>query len=206
MPARLPPAVESRWLGALPPARRARLERLREPADRAASLAGLALLLAAARRAGLPPPVPSRLDWPERGKPCWKDGPDFSIAHGGGHVGCALATPVLRVGLDLEPAGAASWQDLRHALGQDADLPAAGHGDATALWVAKEAVVKAAGATVADLASVRVAGGEATFEAARWHLQRPRLAADLLCAVASDAPALLDPFAEDAAALLAQGP
>lgn len=187
-------------------ARRSRLERLRDPADRIASLAGLALLGAAARAAGLVPPSPVGIAWEAGAKPRWDGGPDFSIAHGGGHVGCALVVPGGRVGLDLEPAGAASCDDLRLALGPGGAPGPAPIGDATALWVAKEAVVKAAGATVAELPAVEVVDAAATFAGCRWRLKRPVLAPGILCAVACEDDLPLCAVCEDAAALLARGP
>ncbi|MCU0975866.1 MAG: hypothetical protein MUC71_06070 [Steroidobacteraceae bacterium] len=197
--------VVARWLAALPPQRRARLERLRNPADRAASLAGLALLVAAARAAGLAPPDLARLEFPDRGKPRWPGGPDFSVSHGGGHVGCALIFPTGRVGLDLERADAACWHDLRLVLAPG-ESPGEGAEQATEVWVGKEAVLKAAGATLAEAAAVALLGATADFGGRRWQLSRPALAPGIACAVASDAVAALEAAGEDAARLLALGP
>ena len=198
--------MEARWLAALPPSRRERLLRLRERDDRTASLAGLALLLACARAAGLPPPPLGSLHWPDAGKPAWPAGPDFSISHGGGWVGCALAVPRGRVGLDLEAAVAARPEDLR--LVQHAAEPpvAGGAREATARWVAKEAALKAAGGSVGEARAVRVEPGCATFAGVRWRLERPALSPRIACAVACDVEAALAVTAEDAAALLDRGP
>ena len=68
------PALARAWLGQLPPARRARVERLREPADRAATLCGVALLAAACRALGCGLDA-ADLEYPERGKPRLRDGP-----------------------------------------------------------------------------------------------------------------------------------
>lgn len=197
--------MAARWLAALPPRRRARLERLRHAADLGASLAGLALLLAAARAAGMAPPDPARLEFPDRGKPRWAGGPDFSVSHGGGRVGCALIVPAGRVGLDLERSDAATWRDLRLFLAPGGPAGAGAEG-ATAAWVGTEAVLKAAGATLADAAAVKLADATAEFGGRRWRLARPMLAAGVACAIASDVEAAIVPVEEDAAALLAAGP
>ncbi len=194
-----------RWLAALPPERRSRLERLRNPFDRAASLAGLALLGAAANAAGLALPALAQLEFPDGGKPRWPGGPDFSISHGGGHAGCAIILPVGQVGLDLERSDAATWRDLRFVLAPG-ECPGGSAAEATAAWVAKEAVVKATGATLAEAASVVLSGATAAFGGRRWRLSRPVLAPEISCAVASDAEAGLEIVEEDAATLLALGP
>jgi 4'-phosphopantetheinyl transferase EntD len=205
-PPALRPVTESRWLAALPAARRERLLRLRDPRDRAASLAGLALLLACARAAGWPaPPLPA-FEWPERGKPRWPGGPEFSISHGGGRVGCAIALPEGRVGLDIEAVDAADPAMLRTALARGAWTVPATREEATALWVAKEAVVKAVGATIAEAARVEVAGSVARFDGLRLSLRRPVLGPRLACAVASDADLPVVAAEEDVARLLDGGP
>lgn len=199
-------AVEARWLSALPRARCERLLRLRQPADRAASLAGLALLCACARAAGLSPPPLGSLCWPGAGKPFWPGGPDFSISHGGGRVGCALVVPRGRVGLDLEDWEAARPDDLR-LLREASSTPLDGSPrEATRRWVATEAALKAAGASVGDAAAVRVEAHCATFAGVRWTLHRPALAPRIACAVACDVVARLAISEEDAGALLERGP
>jgi hypothetical protein len=204
-PPTLSPAVAARWLAALPSGRRARLERLRDPADCAASLAGLALLRAAAHAAGLASPVLAQLEFPEGGKPRWPGGPDFSVSHGGGHVACALILPTGRVGVDLERGEAAAWPELRLVLAPGERVGASAE-EATAAWVGKEAVLKAAGATLAEIAGVAISGARAEFDGRPWRLSRPVLVPGIACAVASDAAAVVEVVAEDAAQLLARGP
>lgn len=147
----------------------------------------------------------AQLEFPEGGKPRWPGGPDFSVSHGGGHVGCALILPTGRVGLDLESSGAATWDDLRLVLapGERVGCSAA---EATTAWVGTEAVLKAAGATLAEIAGVAISGATADFDGRPWCLSRPALAPGVACAVASDVAALVDAVAEDAAQLLARGP
>ena len=163
------------WLPLLPPSRRAALLRLREPADRNASLLGVALLGAAlgARAVAL---EPGALEYPAGGKPRLVAGPDFSIAHAAGYVGCALATTG-RVGFDLEPRGAVAPAALRLALGAaEREQLARGALDATAAWVMTEAVLKAAGRGIDSAARVRLAGEAATLDGARYRLASVTLA------------------------------
>ena len=206
---RLPPppaaAVAARWLAALPEARRERLLALRRPVDRAASLAGLALLLAAARRAGLAPPRLDALEWPPAGKPRWRGGARLRGAHGGGRVGCALLTVPGRVGLDVEPDEAAAAGELRLVLHPGESAPA-DRAAATALWVAKESVLKAAGAGITAAAAVRVEADAARYAGTRWMLWRPLLSPGCSCALACDVAAAPEVTEEEADALLAAGP
>ena len=71
---------------------------------------------------------------------------DFSIAHSGPYVGCAVSADA-RVGFDLE-------------FGTDVRL---------AEWVAREAVVKAAGLGIRALAGVELEPGGARLDGERWH-------------------------------------
>lgn len=151
------------------------------------------------------PPDLARLEFPGRGKPRWPGGPDFSISHGGGHVGCALVLPEGRVGLDLERSDAATWSDLRLVLAPGERM-GEGADEATRAWVGKEAVLKAAGATLGEAALVTLSGATAEFGGRRWKLSRPALAPGIACAVASDADAVVEAVREDAGRLLAQGP
>jgi len=207
LPRSLDAAVEARWRAALPAARRERLGRLRQAEDRLATLAGLALLLDCARAAGRVPPALGALAWMASGKPVWTDGPDFSISHAAGRVGCALAPPGMRVGLDLEGCGAARAAQLRRVLPADEWARACESGlDATALWVAREAVLKAAGSTIAAAAAVAVSADHAVFAGVRWRLLRPTLTASHVAAVAVDRESTRDIASRDVEALLAAGP
>jgi hypothetical protein len=93
------------------------------------------------------------LRFPWGGKPHAPGLPDFSISHSGAWVGCAVATAG-RVGFDLECAGATP----AHALAD---------------WTAREAVLKAAGATLAAAAAVAIDGAGAEFGGRRWRLLAP---------------------------------
>lgn len=173
----------------LPPPRAARLARLRSPADRLATLLGLALLLDCAAAAGLSPPPLAALEFPPRGKPRWPGGPDFSISHAGGHVACALAAAGVGVGLDMEPVSAVAWDDLRLVCraGERSRYAGAGWGPAM-LWTAKEAVIKAAGQPAAAAARTDAHKTYAWLDGRRYLLRRPRPARGLACTLATTAP------------------
>lgn len=183
------------WLPRLSGERREAVERLRDPADRAASVAGYALLGRALDAVGRPydPAQVARLP---RAKPTLPGGPDFSIAHAGGLVACALAATAgapLRVGLDLEPRASVRAAQLRVVLvAEEAAAIERRELDPTDAWVMKEAVLKAAGVGVGGAQRVRLRGESATLDGARYRLLRvefaPAHAATHVAWLASDAP------------------
>lgn len=167
-------ALEREWLPRLPAAKRARVERLREPSDRVATLLGIALLAVALRERGLVL-EPHRLEYPARGRPTLPGGPEFSISHAAGLVACAVADVPL--GIDLEARQAVRSAQLRLVLG-DAERTALDGGalDATDAWVMKEAVLKAAGRGAEEARGVTLHGRTAAFAGRLWHLVRVDLA------------------------------
>ena len=185
--------------------RATRPARRRNPGARLESLLGLALLVDCARAAGRLPPGPEDLEATARGKPRWKGGPDFSISHAGGRVACALVAGEGCVGLDIEPYDAVSADDLR-LVATAAELEqfgAEGLGPAD-LWTTKEAVIKAAGATVAAIDRVAATPFRARFEGVDYLLLRAILAPGLACTLATRAPARLSVALVDARQVLAR--
>lgn len=181
----LDPRLSDRWMALLPEGQAGRLGRLRDPVARAASLLGIALLSSCAREAGIEPPLPGDLRFPAGGKPGWPAGRDFSISHAAQHVACAMAPPGVRVGLDIEPAGAAERTGLRLVADEAEEEGACAAGlTATDLWTAKEAVAKLTGAGLAVVASVFVAASSASHGGREYALARPQLAPGLCCTVA----------------------
>lgn len=123
-----------------------------EPAR--ASLAGVALALRALARVSGRTVQPRELRFGREAKPLLAaqaagEHCDFSISHSGPFVGCA-ALAGGRVGFDLE-------------FGEEPRL-----GD----WVAREAVVKAAGFGVRALREVELTSAGATCRGEAWHAQR----------------------------------
>lgn len=188
----------------LPGTKRAALERLREPADRIASVLGVALLGAALRASGRRFDAGS-LEYPVRGKPRLRDAPDFSIAHAHGLVACALATRG-RVGVDLELRDAVRPDQLRLVLDDaERDAVAAGVLAPTDAWVMKEAVLKAAGRGVDAARRVVLHGRTAMHDGATYVLVRMDLPRTHVAWLAMEGaePADVELHAHDARALLA---
>ena len=176
VPAQPWPALEQAWLPHLPAGKRTRVARLRYPADRNASLLGVALLAAAYQRRG-ERFDPGRLIYPARGKPTIAGGADFSIAHAAGLAVCALASAG-RVGVDLEAADSVSTKVLRRALGPaEWARVASGALDATDAWVMTEAVIKAAGLGIAAAGRVRLGEDSGSIDDRPLRLVRVPLAA-----------------------------
>jgi phosphopantetheinyl transferase len=165
------PACRSRdWLRALPERKRAAVERLRDPADRAATSLGVALLADALRARGRVLGA-GELVYPAHGRPMLPGGPEFSIAHGGGLVACAVAD--VPIGLDLEARGAVRAEQLRLVLSAEERAAVdAGALDPTDAWVMKEAVSKAAGRGALAVGAVTLRDGVAVLDGREWCLTR----------------------------------
>jgi len=178
-------ALERAWLHRLPRARRERILRLKEPVDRNASLLGYALLERAFAAQGFEPDW-RRLAAPERGKPSLTGAPDFSIAHAGGRVACAVIARG-RVGLDLEARAAVRLSSLRLALNaREQAALAADRLTAADAFVMKEAAIKAAGATIAAISRVRLRGRRAQLGSQSFHLIPVNLGARFATWIATD--------------------
>lgn len=183
VPAALPANTAARWLKALPKARRSTLACRLSRAGGLETLTGLALLTSMSSACRLPPL--GRLRWTSRGKPEFPDGPDFSIAHSGGFAACAVAPRGLTIGIDVEPVNRARIATIR-LIADDKELSALERGSmtATGLWTCKEAVLKAAGAGLADICRVCVAHDRARFAGVDYYLRSLKLNGDLLLAIA----------------------
>lgn len=131
-----PDAALDALLAALPYGRRLELE-ARDAAARRASLAGVALALAALARLRGSSVRAAELAFPLGGKPALPGAPDFSVSHAGGAVGVAT-TKDGTVGFDLEPLADASDRARLER------------------WTATEAVLKAAGRGLRDAAAVEL--------------------------------------------------
>jgi 4'-phosphopantetheinyl transferase len=174
------------WLPRLPPAKRASVQGLRDPADRAATLLGVRLLagILAARGCDF---APERLAYPPRGRPSLPGAPEFSIAHAGALVACAVAD--VAVGLDLEPRGAVRPEQLRLVTDDvERNSFATGALDATDAWAMKEAVLKAAGRGAHAARAVALRGRTGVLDGAVWHLRPADVGASHVAWLATPLP------------------
>lgn len=187
LPRQLPAALRARWRARLVPARALRL-----PADTRAqslSLLGVALACrllstASGRRVG-----PGELRYTSNGKPHAPGLPEFSITHAGNWVLCALASDGA-VGVDIEPlatrAALPRWLTVFDA--QEREAARSSPRAALSIWTAKEAVIKAAGATLAELSQVRVRARRVEFRGRRWHCRAPSVAPRMITRLVTARP------------------
>jgi hypothetical protein len=187
VPASLHPGTIDRWLRVLPESRARGLGARLAKGRGFESLTVLALLARLSASHAAPPLF--TLQWSDRGKPRLPGGPEFSLTHSRGFAACAVAPRGLPVGIDLEPEGRARAVAVRQVANRrERAALAAGILTATALWLAKEAVLKAAGAGLPDIAGVTVQKDGARFAGVDyvWRLFQPR--DGLLLALAMRAP------------------
>jgi hypothetical protein len=133
-----------------------RLELERRHADaRAASLLAIEVLAAGYARMRGEELEPSRLRFPQGGKPQLDDGPWFSVSHSGTRVAVALCERC-EIGFDLE-----DHAGFRGGAGE------------VLRWTAIESVLKAAGAGLRRAADVRLADdcAMAWIDDLQWYLQ-----------------------------------
>ncbi|HEX9474570.1 MAG TPA: hypothetical protein VF931_10280 [Steroidobacteraceae bacterium] len=164
----LPAAQRERLRAQLPYARRLRMAL--DASRQSQTFLGFALacrLLGAAAGEAV---EPARLRFARSGKPYVPGHPDFSIAHAGDWVLCALAADG-NVGIDVE-----------------ANASARANQAALAIWAAQEATIKAAGASLAELAQVQVQGRRIGFRGRRWYCRTPRLPAHLVVRLVTERP------------------
>jgi hypothetical protein len=187
VPDSVPAPIAAAWLGLMPRARAAALSRRLAGGSGLESLTGFALLESCSRAVALP--ALSQLTWSRRGKPGWPGGPPFSIAHADGYAVCAVASPGIDIGVDIEPGGRVRVATLR-LVTTPAERAQVERGalDATALWTCKEAVLKAAGAGLSDVRRVSIDGDIGRFDGAGYHLLRQPLVGGLLLAIATSRP------------------
>jgi len=146
-----------------------RLRASGSPRMQSQSLVGVALACELLTRLRQRPMRPWQLRYTVEGKPYVPGFPEFSIAHSGAWVVCALAG-VGKIGIDVEavPVGA-----------RRAELAA---------WTLKEATLKAAGARLQSLPQVQLRGRRVHFQDQRWYCRAPTLSAGTIVRVVSSVP------------------
>jgi phosphopantetheinyl transferase len=174
----------ARWLRRLPASRATTLASRLTRGKGLESLTALALLAGLASTCALPPL--SRLAWTPAGRPYFHKGPAFSLTHSKGFAACGVAPSGLEIGVDMEPVNRVRPETAR-LVADDVERQAleAGTLTPTEFWTAKEAVLKAAGAGLADIAGVVVRGWGARFGGIDYRWRHVRPGPGLLLAVAS---------------------
>jgi len=165
------PDLELTLLERLPYAYRLDLER-RDEASRSASLQGLRLLAEGVLRIRGAALDPSRLRFPQGGKPSLEGGPHFSISHSACRVAVAVSDRH-ELGLDIEDVGA-----------RDRSRPALER------WTAVEASLKALGSGLRRSAEVYLSPDFATaeFAGAIVYLRPVAVAPDCVATLATREP------------------
>jgi phosphopantetheinyl transferase len=183
----LPATLRRRLAADLPHARRSRLGS-HGPAQ-SQSLLGIAIACELLTRVCNRPVSARQLRFPYGGKPHGRGLPDFSITHAGSWVACAVATAG-RVGLDLEVLDGEPLPAFSNCFDPQEIQQATDARAALGIWCAKEATVKAAGATLAELRAVSVRGNAAQFHRQRWWVYAPPVPPELTCRLVTDRPLL----------------
>ena len=202
LPRQLPAAALARWRARLSPARALRLSA--DAHAQSQSLLGVALACRLLSAASGRPIGPHQLRYSENGKPHAPGLPEFSITHAGPWVLCAMASDGAE-GLDIEPltisAALPRWLTVFDAQ----ERAAAGSARAAlSIWTTKEAVIKATGATLAELSRVRVRGRRVEYCGQLWHCRALRIAPHMVARLVTARPvARLWQRALPAAAVLA---
>jgi phosphopantetheinyl transferase len=169
LPGQLPAAIAAQLRAAVPYGRRMRLA---QGAPGIASLLGMALARVLLGEVQGKHPSALTLEFPYGKKPFSPGGADFSLSHSGAWL-AAIACASARVGLDIEAA-----------------MPLNSTGDTVPRklvdWTAREATVKACGATLGEIHDVQVGATHCCYGQERWTLARPEVPAGLISAVVSE--------------------
>jgi len=182
----LPEVERARWRARVQAVRTRPLSR--EAHAQSQSVLGVALACHLLSSASGRRVAPEELRYSMNGKREAPGRPQFSIAHAGELVLCALSMHGT-VGVDLEPL--VSPRSLPRWLAVfDARERAAARSARAALgiWTTKEAVLKAADGTLADLKQVRVRGRRVEFRGRRWHCRALHLGARVIARLVTDEP------------------
>ena len=186
LPRQLPAQARAHWRARLQPARGARLSADAHAQSR--SLLGIALACALLGRASGRRVEPAQMRYSANGKPYVAGLAQFSIAHAGAWVLCAMSSHGA-VGVDIEPLRALAALPRWHGVFDEHERRAARSASAALLiWTAKEAALKAAGARFSELPRVQVRGARVEFRGRRWYARTPRLHPRMVVRLVSERP------------------
>lgn len=151
------------------------------------SVLGIALALCAARSLGCLR-TPEAIEFSDAGKPAWRTGPGFSVAHAAGVVACAMRCDGGAIGCDVERAGAVAARDLRLVVDESERALLESRMLAPAvLWTRKEAALKWAGLGLRDAARPRVAFDGVVLDGTHLRCVTVDLPAGCVASVVADA-------------------
>lgn len=166
----VPVGLQQQWLKALPLAKQRQLRARHNPADRLRSLLGLQLLDIAMQRANVTDYQAKNLLFHPGSKPTTNYPVDFSIAHSGALVACAL-TKKGQIGLDIEQRRPLPSEAIRGFLNaKELHLIQEHKADLFDIWTRKEATVKAHGTGLSDIPHVRLNGNTGQLHGKTWRL------------------------------------
>ncbi|MDD6094375.1 MAG: 4'-phosphopantetheinyl transferase superfamily protein [Clostridia bacterium] len=134
----------------VPPHRRQKVDRCKNPRDKYLSLGAYLLLRYGLRNTGIDP-LPSRLSYGEQGKPFFEDcGVRFNLSHSGDYAICALSPT--DVGCDIEKIALCPMEIARRFFTEDEyrEIKAQPEGEMRdglfyRYWTLKESFIKATG-------------------------------------------------------------
>ncbi|HHJ34147.1 MAG TPA: 4'-phosphopantetheinyl transferase superfamily protein [Gammaproteobacteria bacterium] len=184
--------IVDRWLAALSEQKKAVIQRLLRYEDRLTSLVGSRLLSMCARDEGVSNFRLSEIQYPEAGKPFWKEKDcfyDFNISHSGSFIVVVTST-TSRVGIDIEQIRALKRLSFKRVMSvgeleKIQQTPALFFD----LWSKKEAVVKAADTVgIARMRDVKLGRDTATLDDECWYLKSIGLDSDYAVSLASSEP------------------
>lgn len=186
LPQTLPESVTATWLNDLPAGKRLSVTRALVRGNGKATLVGLRLLLESMRHLGDENFELGQIEFVTGKKPVISGGPDFNISHSGSIALCAVSTTGC-IGIDIEEVRPMRVTQLAKRIAAPSE--AAGVDsleDFFSLWTKKEAVAKAAGATVATLSQITLGNGGADFDGNRWFLSPLNVGAGYIAYLAHD--------------------
>ena len=163
------------WLSALSSQKRASIQRLIHYHNRVTSLAGLRLLSLCAQDEGIKDFKLCDVQYPDTGKPFWKNNKDFfdfNISHSGNLI-LITGSTTLKVGVDVEQIRQLTCLNIKRVMSA-AELAEIQQTPMLFfdLWSKKEAVVKAADTVgLARMSDVSLKQNMAVLDEKQWFLK-----------------------------------
>ena len=152
-----------------------KVKRYRRWQDAQAHLVGRLLLLEGLRAFGVHQEAIPVLRYSAFERPYLDHAPDFSIAHSGEYVLCALSNRG-RVGVDTEKVRPIALEDMQLSFSEKewAAITTSEHPTERLFhyWTQKEAIMKADGRGMLIAERISIEGNQASVEGSTWHLEK----------------------------------